>query len=134
MQLKRMCSHLLTAAALGCLSGRTGRRCCRQSSVSQPSGDRGRPGALGVRVGGVEVRSSRVGGIGPGTEHGRKHTWFISQNQDRKHHRTSNFKAPDQLQRDQACWQKPTAPSWFLRPHCLWADSVSRTEIVFLAL
>lgn len=77
--------------------------------------------------GGVEVRRRRVGGdrAWKGGSTGRKHTWFISQNQDRKHHRTSNFKAPDQLQRDQACWQKPTAPSWFLWPQGLWADSVS---------
>lgn len=70
------------------------------------------------------MRRRRVGGdrAWKGGSTSRKHTWFISQNQDRKHHRTSNFKAPDQLQRDQACWQKPTAPSWFLWPQGLWAQ------------
>lgn len=65
-------------------------------------------------------------GMGPGREHWQEtHLNHLPESGQKNTHRTSNFKAPDQLPRDQACWQEPTAPSWFLWPQCLSANSVS---------
>lgn len=50
-QMKRMRFHMLTVGSLGGFSDRMGTHCCENNNISQPSGNRGRLGALRVGAG-----------------------------------------------------------------------------------
>lgn len=110
-QLQRMCFHMLTGGSLGCFSDRVGTRCRENSSISQPSGDRGRLGTLGMgggrgkELGGGEDKAWKGRGAG-NTPHSSLRI------RTENTHRTSNFKAPT--------WEGPSllaeAHSSFLVP------------------